>query len=346
MGFLDNSGDIILDAVLTDTGRKRLAAGDGSFRIVKFALGDDEIDYALYRNSNSVEGRHPSGSAYYDLNILQTPVLEAFTNNTSMMNSKLVSYTRGDILYLPVIRVNNLLSPTIDETSYKTNVPAGGYIITADYTTSNRSTYASVTSSPLYTSKGVIRGNQNTATDGQYIALDQGLDTTQLSVAELPTGDPLRETQYLIEMDNRLGQILTMDGSTVARPAFVDDDDIASYYLSLNSNSQYFATVDGTAVQAPTFKTSDNIADPNDDSSVIGDSQGGRYGTRLVFRILASQDIATSNTLFEQLGGTTAADYLGAGGSVSFRYIESMIRVTGFTTGYRVEIPVRYIKKA
>ena len=33
MGFLDNSGDIILDAVLTDTGRARLAKGDGSFNI-------------------------------------------------------------------------------------------------------------------------------------------------------------------------------------------------------------------------------------------------------------------------------------------------------------------------
>ena len=33
MGFLDNSGDIILDAVLTDTGRKRLARGDGSFKV-------------------------------------------------------------------------------------------------------------------------------------------------------------------------------------------------------------------------------------------------------------------------------------------------------------------------
>ena len=42
MGFLDNSGDIILDAVLTDTGRMRLARGDGSFKIVKFALSDDE----------------------------------------------------------------------------------------------------------------------------------------------------------------------------------------------------------------------------------------------------------------------------------------------------------------
>ena len=48
MGFLDNSGDIILDAVLTDVGRNRLARGDGSFRIVKFALADDEINYGLF----------------------------------------------------------------------------------------------------------------------------------------------------------------------------------------------------------------------------------------------------------------------------------------------------------
>ena len=48
MAFLDNSGDIILDAVLTDTGRMRLAKGDGSFKIAKFALGDDEINYELF----------------------------------------------------------------------------------------------------------------------------------------------------------------------------------------------------------------------------------------------------------------------------------------------------------
>ena len=42
MAFLDNSGDIILDAVLTDHGRKILSRGDGSFQITKFALGDEE----------------------------------------------------------------------------------------------------------------------------------------------------------------------------------------------------------------------------------------------------------------------------------------------------------------
>ena len=85
MAFLDNSGDIILDAVLTDHGRKELARGDGSFNITKFALGDDEINYARY-NLN-----HSSGSSFYDLEIIQTPILEAFTDNAASMKSKLVT---------------------------------------------------------------------------------------------------------------------------------------------------------------------------------------------------------------------------------------------------------------
>ena len=49
MAFLDNSGDIILDAVLTEVGRKRMS--QGNFRITKFALGDDEINYGQYKNT-------------------------------------------------------------------------------------------------------------------------------------------------------------------------------------------------------------------------------------------------------------------------------------------------------
>ena len=97
MGFLDNSGDIILDVVLTDLGRQRLAKGDGSFNITKFALGDDEIDYSLYDKNNA------SGSSYYDLEILQSPVFEAFTDNAASMKSKLISIPRNNLLYLPVI---------------------------------------------------------------------------------------------------------------------------------------------------------------------------------------------------------------------------------------------------
>ena len=126
MAFLDNSGDIILDAVLTDTGRMRLAKGDGSFRIAKFALGDDEIDYSIY------DKNHASGSAYYDLQVLQLPVLEAFTNNTSTMKSKLVSIPRTSLMYLPEILIN-----TVDEDSllHASGDSKNVYLIAVDLTT-------------------------------------------------------------------------------------------------------------------------------------------------------------------------------------------------------------------
>ena len=50
MAFTDDCGEIILDAVLTDIGRKRMA--QGTFKITKFAIGDEEIDYGFYDNTS------------------------------------------------------------------------------------------------------------------------------------------------------------------------------------------------------------------------------------------------------------------------------------------------------
>ena len=103
MAFLDNSGDIILDAVLTDTGRQRMA--QGNFKIVKFALGDDEVNYALF-NLN-----HPSGSGYEDLEILQTPIFEATTQVG--LNSSLLSLTDNNLLYMSEMVLNEKLNTAV-----------------------------------------------------------------------------------------------------------------------------------------------------------------------------------------------------------------------------------------
>ncbi len=349
MGFLDNSGDIILDAVLTDTGRMRLAQGDGSFKIVKFALGDDEIDYSLYDKTNA------NGSAYYDLNILQSPVLEAFTNNMSSMKSKLLSIKNQELLYLPVVELNNKITPTVDSenSSIKalTNIPNGGYIVTSDYTTSLNSGWAAG-SALLVDGKanGIIRGRSPFGTRTPII-FDQGLDSNDLTAAKMPAGDVLMETQYLVEMDHRLGRIVTPegDGNTFARPAYIDDDNIAGYYFTLNRYRGYFAGPEGNMGNGiPSFQPgAPNLADPASlAESVIGNgTTTGVFGTRFGFYLQASDDLASSTTLFTELGGTTATNYLGAGGAVSFHFIDTMIRVTGYYTGYRVEFPVRYIKK-
>lgn len=305
MGFLDNSGDIILDAVLTDTGRARLAKGDGTFRIAKFALGDDEIDYALYDNDN------PSGSAYFDLEILQTPVLEAFTNNTANLNSKLISIARTNLLYLPTMAVNTNFSGDT-----KLNESINMFYVTVDKETNDAAT-------TIDTAKqGIINGFENSG--GSYVRVDQGLDTTEVSQKRNLDSD-LVETQYIIELDTRLGEItesLDTGAGSTATISFIDDDQIASYYLSLGTDTGFVSSIPIPA-RVP---SGEMIID-------------GPLGTFLRFKVLASIDLQTSTFLFTELGGTVNLN------GTDFYYIDSNIRVTGATTGTRLDIPVRFIKK-
>ena len=93
-----NPTTITVDAILTTKGRELLARNDGSFQITQFSLADDEIDYTLY-NPN-----HPSGSAFYGEAIENTPVLEAFPEDTQTMRYKLVTLPRGTSK-LPVLNL-------------------------------------------------------------------------------------------------------------------------------------------------------------------------------------------------------------------------------------------------
>lgn len=94
MAYLNNE-TITVDAVLTKKGREILAA-KGGLNIVSFALADDEIDYRLYQPN------HPQGSAYYDIAIKNTPVFEAFTDETQVLKYKLVTLPSG-VTSIPVI---------------------------------------------------------------------------------------------------------------------------------------------------------------------------------------------------------------------------------------------------
>ena len=75
MGVLDNT-TITVDAILTKKGRELLAQGEGKFKITKFALADDEIDYGLY------DITHPNGSNFYGQAIESMNLLEAIPNQT------------------------------------------------------------------------------------------------------------------------------------------------------------------------------------------------------------------------------------------------------------------------
>ena len=88
MGYLNNA-TTVLDAVLTKKGRELLSRGEQAFNITKFALSDDEVDYALWNVA------HPLGTDYYGTVIENLPLLEPTTDPDTVMKYKLV--TRNDL---------------------------------------------------------------------------------------------------------------------------------------------------------------------------------------------------------------------------------------------------------
>ena len=308
MAFLDNSGDIILDAVLTDTGRFRLAKGNGNFKISKFALGDDEIDYTLYNSG------HASGSAYYDLEILQTPVLEAFTNNGSSMKSKLMSISRTNILFLPVLKLNE--SEALSEKVARHSI--GGYLVAVDEDTEDA----------IGTTTGVMYGEN--LGNGTLIRVDQGIDNDFQTSPSYPLSSDLVETQYEIKLDNRFGTIVDPVSLRALTPSFIDDDSVATYFVTLGAG----AGVVSSNTETSRAETKEVIRGPR--------------GTILKLMIQSSLDLNTSTFLFTKLGSTESASDSSAGAmnlSVATRYLDTIMQVQGVTTGYRIDVPVRFVKK-
>jgi len=106
----------------------------------------------------------------------------------------------------------------------------------------------------------------------------------------------------------------------VAAPlSFIDDDQIATYVLSLDADPDF--------VESNTNTTTG-----------VNQSIAGPRGTVLRFGIQASLELNASTFLFSQLGSQ------GTLSSNNIDFIDTTVRVTGGTTGYRVDVPIRFIR--
>tara|TARA_B100000214_G_scaffold53891_2_gene34352 strand:- start:13187 stop:14191 length:1005 start_codon:yes stop_codon:yes gene_type:complete len=323
MAFLDNSGDIILDAVLTDAGRQRMARGE--FKIVKYAFGDEEINYELFNES------HPSGSAFADLEIMQTPILEAFTNNTSLMKSKLITINRNNILHMPIFRIN----PVALESKTSISDVNQGFLVTAGRkTTTLEGSNAAVNPGP-----GWFYGDAANTLD-RAICIDQGLDTNNNPPITAHMPDDLIETAFLIRADHRLlrlsGYVDAGPRLTQLRHSFVDDDGIASYYVSSTEGH----------VKGPRTGTRRNLDTRDNDEAKLFEVFNGPVGQRLMLVPSTSIHIQSDSSLFDELGSTVSSGTLAFRGYMltDYKYIDTLINVVGVTTGYSIDIPIRIVK--
>ena len=124
-------------------------------------------------------------------------------------------------------------------------------------------------------------------------------------------------------MDNRFGSIVDVQGNSKQK-SFVDDDNIATYVFTQNDSTNGATMVGDIGSEDPS-------------------SIEGARGTFFNFKILASTNLQTSNFLFSEVGSTGLA-VVGAS-TITCRYIDTNISVMGMDTGYKVDIPVRFVKK-
>jgi hypothetical protein len=97
MGFLDNDS-VIVDAILTKHGRRKLAEGQ-TLGITQFALSDDGTDYTAWNVD------HPSGSTYYGEAIENMPLIEVVPDDSALMKYKLYDLPRNTRYFPKIINI-------------------------------------------------------------------------------------------------------------------------------------------------------------------------------------------------------------------------------------------------
>tara|TARA_Y100000034_G_C6898947_1_gene415107 strand:+ start:1173 stop:1874 length:702 start_codon:yes stop_codon:yes gene_type:complete len=96
MGFLDNStNNIIIDAVLTDAGRRKLADNNGSFKLAFFSLADDEVDYTIIQKFGRTVGKEKITK--------NTPIFEAQTQGALALKNRLLTLPDPTVIRLPTM---------------------------------------------------------------------------------------------------------------------------------------------------------------------------------------------------------------------------------------------------
>tara|TARA_R110000744_G_scaffold32112_3_gene75191 strand:- start:1099 stop:2091 length:993 start_codon:yes stop_codon:yes gene_type:complete len=328
MAFLDNSGDIILDAVLTDAGRRRMA--QGNFRITKFALGDDEIDYGLYTLN--------TGSAYTDLEIMQTPVFEAFTQTNANINYGLLSYSRTDLLYLPELKLNNKVPNAVHATG------------SVYYLAANSETTTKLTS---------VFGDrkfrlESGASSDTSILLESGLDTTDLKGTSTNrttyiVNTSLLDQNYQVYADNRfIAGLLSNSPSGFFRNTsagaleinmtpLVTSTAISSTPV-LDNYSTFVAQGISNLVYFYDTATSDT------DLSAVSGPRGTVAALNFVCDgELNATSTGTRSTKYSLFGSTDQTLF---GSGEKYDYIDTQIYVVGGATTAQLQIPIRIIRYA
>ena len=342
MGFQDNAGGIVLDAALTDIGRKRMA--QGNFKIDKFALGDDEIDYELYIPA--------IGTGSEDFSKLDnTPIMEAFGGQNSNINYGLQNYIREDILHLPELNINML----IEESA--TSHTDGFYYFAVNTQTARK----------LETQLG----------GRQYVLQNNKIEQTKIVIESGILSEPgtiyptlINKERYLAQMglydkyfvaycdDRYVDMLLTSPENSIFKNDIADnlymnfeplqetikvslpsiDDNHSSYRIAATDNGVIDYSIEDTEGGTPVITHTGQIH-----SSIAGPRSGIFALNFKVLNEMTSDSNNTPDYRYTKFGTTSNALF---GGSDLYDFIDTTIYIQALSSDARINIPIRIVRYA
>ena len=328
MAFLDNSGTIILDAILTDIGRQRMV--QGNFRVSKFALGDDEMDYTLVNVDDK------------DYSKLETLAeFEALNAENAAINYDIKNYRSDDILYIPQLKINETQTAFVKK---YTSEPTFYYISVNDETTKKLKS--------LLGSSQYFLENYNL--DRTKLIFESGIDDESvprdsLSRERYILNYNLLDRYFIISCDHRFIEKLLMNR---ADESFYENDSGNNLYfnfqalqeippVSLNKVLQDFSSYIAVGVDNKIF---DYGAGKDNKHSAIN----GPRGTICAINLKLKDELSTSadssaDFRYAKFGKT---DQILFGGADKFDHIDTTIYIQGVSTSATLQVPVRILRYA
>tara|TARA_Y100001972_G_scaffold50779_1_gene62287 strand:+ start:2392 stop:3474 length:1083 start_codon:yes stop_codon:yes gene_type:complete len=358
MAYQTTSDTILITATLTDKGKKLLSRG--KFKVAKFALGDDEIDYELFK------GETAEDLTYFPA-LLNTEIMEAFKDKNKNLQFGLNSFDAGILYltkeeldsfeaegkalhalieYLPILVKNTktLYSPTIRENKY--------YLSVNDETTK-------IVNDELPNFNFLQANNFDTT----KIIIESGIFVFDADTVPLPTLQNredlivkkfLLDNDLLIQADNRLiSNIVSMDPSSKFEN-FNSGEKIVNFKtglqltpISLESEFEYFATYPMRTI--PNLVADYDITTEETVSTNISNLNGPR-GTVAAFNPIVDNELkvnsgGTRDSRFS-IFGTTESTLFSELPNRKFDYIDTTIYVMGVTSNARLQIPIRIVRYA
>ena len=347
MSFLDNCGTIVLDAILTDLGRKRMS--QGNFHVKKFALGDDEIDYKLFQKASIGEGYTNDDSHNTDRPILSQSCFEALNNSSAVIDYGLTSFERNDLLYLPTLKINysgSLSAGMPEEHSGFARPYQGVYYLSANQETTTKLKTA------LNKTNYILESNNVTNTK---VVIEGGIDSADLTANSMNretfiVRPGLLDLYYNIYADSRFfNEILVPDPSSSEFKNKLNGNLVSNFTtlsfahrISLETILDKFDVYLAQGIHNHVYNQSQGRSDHY--ASTIK----GPRGSALALGFMVTNDLGggssgSRSTKYAIFGKTDQTVF---GGSDKYDYIDSTIYVVGTTSGGAIEVPLRIIRYA